>query len=98
MKYKMKVWIVNPDTQDGANSELMFDLDCAFAYDENSYGNGYWLGIGGKGFFGHGYDLRYDASFNSKRKIAWLADWADNYWSGENGAYELKKIEIEKED
>ena len=94
MKYKMTVWISNPDAQDGMNSTMMYDLTCAFAHNENDYGNGYWLGIEGKGFFGHGYDLRYDTSFNPKRKIAWLADWANNYWSGENGAYQLDEIKI----
>lgn len=97
MKYTMKVVIVDPETPEGMNSELRFNLTCVFAKeDEPYYGNGYYLGIEGQGFYGQCYDLRYDNDFNSKKMPQYLVDWAYNYWSGKDGAYKVKSIQIEE--
>ena len=92
MNYEMKVRITDPNTQ----NELSYKLECSFSYDEEQYGNGFFLGIEGKDFSSQYFDLRYDRSFKKSEKEKWLEKWARNYWSGENGAWAIKSLEIKK--
>ena len=94
MKYEMKVVIYDPETPKGMISDLMFKLSCSFVYDSEQYGNGHYLNIGGKEFYQQVIDLRYDTEFDRNNKIAFLEKWARNYWSGKNGAYAIKTLEI----
>ena len=96
MNYRMKVVIYNPETPEGMTSDLMFDLSCSFYYDPEQYGNGHYLCIKGKEFYQQVIDLRYDAEFDRNNKIAFLEKWARNYWSGTNGAYAIKTLEINR--
>lgn len=96
MKYEMKVTIYNPETPEGMLSDLMFNLTCHFAYDPKQYGNGHYLSIEGKDFYTQAIDLRYDHDFNPNFKMGYLERWARNYWSGKNGAYAIKSIEIKE--
>ena len=88
MEYEMKVVI----TKDG--DEKTYILDCGFSYDEEQYGNGYCASVEGKGFYPKYFDIRYDRSFNRGNKSKWLEEWARSYWSGENGAWSIKEIDI----
>ena len=92
----MKVIITDPNTEEGLMSELFFDLLCTFVYDENQYGNGHYLSIRGKDFYRQVIDLRYDQSFEREHKEKWLENWARNYWSGKDGAWSIKSLEISK--
>lgn len=92
MIYEMKVRITNPNTQE----EMYYKLECYFVYDKEQYGNGFFLSIEGKGFSPQDFDLRYDRSFRKSEKEKWLENWARNYWSGENGAWAVKSLEITK--
>ena len=94
MGYKMKVIIEDPNTEEGMSSGLFFTLNCDFCYDEEQYGNGYYVSISGKDFSPEYLDIRYDRSFNRSNKSKWLEEWARNYWSGKNGAWIVKKIDI----
>lgn len=94
MNYKMTVTICDPNTQEGMTSDIVFVLNCSFAYDEDTYGNGYHLAIEGEGYSPEYYDLRYDSDFHKDRKMAYLVDWAQTYWNGKNGAYKVKSITI----
>ena len=96
MTYNMKVTITDPNTPAGMFSELFFDLRCAFVYDEDTYGNGHYVSIGGKEFYKQVIDLRYDTSFDRDNKMKWLTDWAYSYWSGKDGAWTIKSLEISK--
>lgn len=98
MKYEMKVIIYNPETPKGMSSDLLFKIDCIFAYDPEQYGNGHFVKLVKRGIegFQNVYDLRYDESFNRNNKSAWLEKWAKDYWSGENGAYAVKTLKITK--
>ena len=88
MEYEMKVVI----TKDG--DEKTYILDCGFGYDEEQYGNGYSASIEGKDFYLQYFDIRYDRSFNKSNKSKWLEEWARGYWTGENGAWSIKEIDI----
>ena len=88
MEYKMKVVI----TKDG--NEKTYSLECGFFYDEEQYGNGYCTSIKGKDFYPQYLDIRYDRSFNKSNKSKWLEEWARGYWSGKNGAWSVKEIDI----
>lgn len=96
MNYTMTVTIEDPNTELYKNSELILFLTAEFTHNEDDYGNGHWVMIKGKEGFENFYDLRYDKDFHANRKISWLADWADNYWNGENGAYRIKSIAIKR--
>lgn len=96
MNYIMKVVITDPNTREGMTSSLYFELECSFEYNPRQYGNGYYLSIRGKGFSPQAFDLRYDKSFNPDKKVEWLAEWAKFYWSGKNGAWKVKTLEIMK--
>lgn len=96
MNYKMKVKITDPETPKGMFSELFFDLKCSFAYDEEQYGNGHYVCIKGKEFYKQIIDLRYDRSFDRNNKEKWLEKWAKSYWSGKNGSWTIKSLEITK--
>lgn len=96
MDYKMKVSITDPNTPKGMTSELFFSLDCHFDYDEEQYGNGHYVCIAGKDFYRQVIDLRYDTEFDRNQKEKWLKQWAKKYWSGKNGAWAIKNLEITK--
>ncbi len=96
MKYQMKVVIYNPETPKGMTSDLYFDLSCVFVYDPEQYGNGHYVSIGGREFYRQVIDLRYDPEFDRNNKPAYLEKWARSYWSGKNGAYAIKSLEILK--
>ena len=99
MKYKMKVTITPtaevfefyPEATD-----MTFDLVCAFAHQDDTYGNGYWMGISGKGFGGGCFDIRYDTTFDPNKAGEYLEKWARSYWCGKDGAYAIKELTIEK--
>lgn len=90
MKYKMNVTI----TKEG--KEKTYNLDCLFFYDEEQYGNKHYLSISGNEFYEQYLDIRYDTSFKRNEKEKYLVNWAYNYWSGENGAWSIKSLEIIK--
>ena len=94
MKYTMKVKITDPKTPAGMMSEIFFNLECEFFCKEGDYGNGYYVAISGEHFAEQYIDLRYDTSFNKNEKAEWLVSWAKNYWSGENGAWAVKSVEV----
>jgi hypothetical protein len=97
MKYRMKVCITDPNTKEGMMSELMFKFDCSFCYDPDDYGKKTYLSITSEdGRFDNYYDLRYDENFRRDDKIGFLEFWARNYWTGENGAWAIKSLEITK--
>ena len=96
MNYRMKVTITDPNTPKGMMSELFFDLNCHFVFDEEQYGNGHYVSIKSDNFFPECIDLRYDKTFDRNKKEEWLEAWARTYWSGKNGAWAVKTIEITK--
>lgn len=95
MNYKMKVIITDPETPKGMTSELQYNLDCCFCYDPDTYGKKTYLSITSEdGRFDNYYDLRYDENFHRDEKEQFLEYWARNYWSGKNGAWVIKSLEI----
>jgi hypothetical protein len=96
MKYTMNVKITDPKTPAGMMSEILFNLRVFFDYEPKDYGNGHYVHIEADNFSEQYYDLRYDTSFNKDKKEDWLESWANNYWSGENGAWAVKSVEVTK--
>ena len=92
MKYEMNVVIYNPETK----AEKEYKLSCAFIYDETDYGNKHYLSIWDNESFDKYIDIRYDKDFKTDNKIEYLSKWASNYWTGKNGAYAIKSLEIKK--
>ena len=90
----MKVYLTDPNTEKGMYSNLYFELYCTFYYDTEHYGNGYYVSIRGKDFYPLSYDLQYDKSFDCNNKVTWLKEWAKSYWTGKNGSWEIKSLDI----
>lgn len=97
MEYNMTVKIQDAKTEEGMNSTIVLKLKAQFSHDPEDYGNGHYLSIRSVDrSFENVYDLRYDKTFKKKEKMTFLMSWAENYWNGENGAYELTSCNIEK--
>lgn len=96
--YKMTVEIYDPETPVGKISCLRLYLFCDVFCDSNDFGNGCYVSIRGDGFSKLVFDVRYDKSFNIGSPDDWLKNWAKNYWSGCNGAWKIKSLQILKID
>ena len=92
----MTVTIANPETPVGMTSDILMKLDCEFDRDPDQYGNGYFLSIRSKNGFENYLDLRYDTTFNPDKQAEYLERWAHTYWSGKDGAYIVKQLNITK--
>lgn len=93
-RYSVKVTITDPKTPVGMFSALFFDIECEFSCNPKDYGNGYYMYISGKGFSELVYDLRYNTAFDRHNKEGFIKQWANSYWTGENGAWAVKDIAI----
>ena len=96
MKYWMNVVICNPNTPEGMNSDIFFKLEAEFAVDPDTYGKKTWLHIHGNHNFEAYYDLRYDNEYHRGQEKEFLEYWAHSYWSGKDGAYTVKSLEIKE--
>ena len=93
-KYRLRVIVVSPENQ---QNKAAYELLFTFVYDPEQYGNGHYASIRGANFWHQVIDLRYDAEFDRNDKAAWVEKWARNYWSGENGAFMVKELDIQEE-
>ena len=92
-KYKMCVTIKDPKS--AKIKEL--ELTAIFGDHPTPYGNGKSLFIASEDReFEQLYDIRYDTEYRSDKQIDYLYKWANGYWSGENGAYEVIAMDIER--
>lgn len=96
LNYKMTVDIYDPNTPEGMLSGLRLYLFCEVFRDPGDYGNGSYLSIRGEGFSKQIFDVRFDKSFHINEPDVWIKNWAQNYWSGVNGAWSIKRLQIEK--
>ena len=98
MKYSMNVVICNPNRPDGMISDILFKLTAEFVVDAETYGKKTWLHIKSDTDFEAYYDLRYDNEYHRGKEKEFLEHWAHNYWSGKNGAYIVKTLDITQEE
>lgn len=98
LNYKMTVEIYDPESPVEMFSGLSLNLFCEVFFDPNDFGNGCYVSIHGEGFSKNVFDVRYDKSFNIDAPDVWIKDWAKNYWSGCNGAWSIKSLQILKID
>ena len=84
----------------GKEMTLTFDVTVEFSYDPDTYGNGYYMGVTGKGepFGCSFYDIRYDKEFSPSNKMEYVLRFFANKYSGKNGSWKLKKLFIEEDD
>lgn len=92
MHYKMYVVISDPNTPKGMYSGIPFYLDIYFSKKLAKYGNVYIADI----CCNTVYQLSVEAFFEDSNADKWLEQWAYNYWSGKDGAWQVKKLEITK--
>ena len=90
MNYRVLVKIMNPKTKSVQDMELFAE----FSHNPKTYGNGYYVYLSMENGWEHLYDLRYDMTFNPNNKSEWLKDWARAFWTGKNGAFELRSVEV----
>lgn len=98
MRYLLQVIITKPDFEPKFSVDKLLNFEVDFSFDENDYGNGAYVLIESNDGFCRSIDLRYDKNFCNDRKEVWLAQWAYNYWNGENGSYKVRRLTIEKEE
>lgn len=93
MKYSMTVVIKNPNTEPGTVSEKLLRFKCCVIRDDEGYGKKTYLSIDGEGWDTY-LDLRYDMNYHRGEEKEYLEYWAHNYWTGKNGAWEIKSLNI----
>jgi hypothetical protein len=91
-EFLLDVSLISPDLTE--RNELK--LKVVFAKSNSGYGNDTYMRVNGRdgNSFEQLYDIRYDKNFSSKRPEVYIANWAYNYWSGENGAWSITGISI----
>ena len=92
MKFNIEVTIMNP--KNFAKKKLY--LLAEYAKMENTYGNGLYLSIQGRGEtkFDQLFDIRYMDIDPTILEVV-IAKWAYSYWSGQNGAWDIVRFSIE---
>lgn len=94
-RFNLSIIIANDTGTDKKELKLV----ARFLKSNSGYGNDTYLSIessDGKGL-DWCYDLRYD-DFDIKQPETFLAKWAYNYWTGENGSYDIKSLKITHDD
>lgn len=92
MKFNLEITIMDPKS---FNRKKLY-LAASFAKMENTYGNGMYLSIKGRGEtkFEQLFDVRY-IDIDPNNLEVFIAKWAYSYWSGTNGAWDIVKFSIE---
>lgn len=67
--------------------------DVVFSTDPEDYGNGTYLWWSAD----NGYDIRYDTDYTQKYELAYLVDFMNRYWSGDNGSWTLVGVQAQKQ-
>lgn len=93
MKYLMNVVIKDPNTEPGMVSDMLLKFRCYFIRDDEGYGKKTYLSIVGEHSDKY-IDLRYDKNYHRGEEKEYLEYWAHNYWTGKNGAWEIKSLNI----
>lgn len=83
---------------DKTEMTLVEDVKIMFSYDDEDYGNGYYMAIKGKcePFGLSSYDIRYDMDFNPADKMGYITSFYRNLYSGEGRKWKLMSISIEE--
>lgn len=93
--YKLIVTIQNPED---SKQKITKKLRAVFSKDPEQYGNGTFLGIRNlpedKNYFEQNFDIRYDTSYSRKSQEVYLLNWVYNYWTGENGSFDVKEVSL----
>lgn len=97
MKYSMNVVIKDPNTEPGMVSDMLLKFRGSFIRDDEDYGKKTYLSIVGENSVKY-IDLRYDNNYHRGKEKEYLEYWAHNYWTGKNGAWEIKSLSIEEEE
>ena len=95
MKYSMNVVIKDPNTEPGMVSDMLLTFQCYFISEEEGYGKKTFLNICSEDAR-NVIDLRYDKNYIRGKEKEYLEYWAKNYWTGKNGAWEVKSLSIEE--
>lgn len=93
MKYSISVVIKDPNTEPGMVSDMLLTFQCYFIKEDEGYGKKTYLsiiGLDAKSYI----DLRYDKNYHRGKEKEYLEYWARNYWTGKDGAWEIKSLSI----
>lgn len=81
----------------GEKATVEHDAVVEFSHDPQDYGNGYYMGIEGKGeAFGFScIDVRYDTDFHPQKKVQYITDYfTKRYAGGWDGSWNLDSITV----
>lgn len=70
----------------------------SFSYDDEDYGNGYYMAVKGKcePFGISVYDIRYETDFNPDEKMAYIVSCYQSRYPGRGRKWKLLSISIEE--
>ena len=89
----MNVVIKDPNTEPGMVSDILLRYQSNFIKEDEGYGKKTYLSIVGERSDSY-IDLRYDMNYHRGKEKEYLEYWAHNYWTGKNGAWEIKSLSI----
>ena len=99
MKRDFYVGVVLHLSDDGNGHAMIMEFNVFFYYNENDYGNGYYMDIVPVSGMSDGMylDIRYDRDFNDSVDtdiLKYVANFCFNRWTGKNGAWTIESIKL----
>lgn len=85
--FLLDVTLVSPDFTTTKSLKLIVKL----AKSNSGYGNDTYMLVKSRdsGSFEQYYDIRYDKEFNKNKPEVFIINWVYNFWSGENGSWNI---------
>ena len=83
---------ISPDLTDRKELKLKVTL----SKSNSGYGNDTYMLVKSRddGHFEQYYDIRYDKEFDKRKPEIFILNWVYNYWSGENGSWNVSGCSI----
>lgn len=91
-KFLLDVSIMSPDFTERKEIKLQAGL----VKSDSGYGNDTYMIIKSRdgGNFEQYIDIRYDTTFNKDKPELYIINWVYNYWSGDNGSWNVVACSI----
>lgn len=91
-KFLLDVSLISPDLTERKELKLKVIL----GKSNSGYGNDTYMLVKSRDgeSFNQCYDIRYDKEFDRRKPEVFIINWVYNYWSGENGSWNVSGCSI----
>lgn len=91
-KFLLDVSLISPDLTERKELKLKVIL----GKSNSGYGNDTYMLVKSRDgeSFDQCYDIRYDKEFDRRKPEVFIINWVYNYWSGENGSWNISGCSI----